>query len=311
MNKRKPTTICITGGKGGTGKTLCAVNIAVMFKNEGYNVLLIDGDVENPNTHLLLGGKLENKTEVPFFKPKIIEEKCSKCGICAQNCAPHALLHIKGAYPIPMLNLCSGCQLCYKICPENAIIPDSKTIGWTYSTKINGLSLFLGELKPSEARSAAVVEDLLNELDIILEKESDKYDIIVLDTAPGAHCDVELLIDKADVVIPVTEPTRFGKLDLVRIIELIQLLEKDYKVIVNRSSLLGYRDQFLKELEESNIKILGAIPLDNEIVNSYCLGKPLMDNNNNFNKDGTGFVAFTKIFTNLKKWIEMKENTQG
>ena len=311
MTQKKPIIVCITGGKGGTGKTLCAVNIAVMFKNEGYKVLLIDGDVENPNTHLLLGGKLENKIEVPFFKPEINEEKCSKCGICAENCAPHALLHIKGSYPIPMLNLCSGCQLCYKICPEDAILPDSKTIGWTYSTKINDLSLFLGELKPSEARSAAVVEALLNGLDIIIEETPNKYDIIVLDTAPGAHCDVELLIDKADLVIPVTEPTRFGKLDLIRIIELIKLLEKDYKVIVNRSSLLGYRDKFLKDLEDNNIKVLGDIPLDNDIVNSYCQGTPLMDNNSNFNKEGMGFVAFSKIFTNLKKWIEMKKSKKG
>ena len=71
----KPKIICVTGGKGGTGKTLCAVNIAVMFKNDGYKVLLIDGDVENPNTYLLLGEKLENKKEVHFFKPKIIENK--------------------------------------------------------------------------------------------------------------------------------------------------------------------------------------------------------------------------------------------
>ena len=311
MKQKEPIIICVTGGKGGTGKTLCAVNIAVMFKNEGYKVLLIDGDVENPNTYLLLGGSLENKVDVPFFKPNIVEEKCSKCGLCAQNCAPHALLHIQGSYPIPMLNLCSGCQLCYKICPDDAIIADSKTIGWTYSTKVNGLSLFLGELKPAEARSAAVVEVLLNELETIIEKEPKKYDIIVMDTAPGAHCDVELLIDKADIVIPVTEPTKFGKLDLVRIIELIQLLEKDYKVIVNRSSLLGYRDQFLKDLEENDIKILGDIPLDNDIVNSYCQGKPLMDNDNNFNKDGMGFVAFSKIFTNLKKWIEMKNLQRG
>ena len=311
MTQKKPIIVCITGGKGGTGKTLCAVNIAVMFKNEGYKILLIDGDVENPNTHLLLGGKLENKIEVPFFKPEINEEKCSKCGICAENCAPHALLHIKGSYPIPMLNLCSGCQLCYKICPEDAILPDSKTIGWTYSTKINDLSLFLGELKPSEARSAAVVEALLNGLDIIIEETPNKYDIIVLDTAPGAHCDVELLIDKADLVIPVTEPTRFGKLDLIRIIELIKLLEKDYKVIVNRSSLLGYRDKFLKDLEDNNIKVLGDIPLDNDIVNSYCQGTPLMDNNSKFNKDGLGFVAFSKIFTNLKEWIEMKKSKKG
>ena len=311
MKDNKPIVICVTGGKGGTGKTLCAVNISVMFKNQGYKTLLIDGDVENPNTYLLLGGELENKTEVPFFKPELVEEKCSKCGLCAENCAPHALLHIQGSFPIPMLNLCSGCQLCYKICPEDAILPDSKTIGWTYSTNVKGLSLFLGELKPSEARSAAVVEALLSELETIIQKEPSKYDVIILDTAPGAHCDVELLIDDADIVIPVTEPTKFGKLDLIRIIELIELLGKEYKVIVNRSSLLGYRDQFLKELEETDIKILGDIPLDNDIVNSYCQGTPLMDNNSNFNKDGLGHVAFSKIFSNLLKWIETKKNAGG
>ena len=171
MNHKKPKIICITGGKGGTGKTLCAVNLAVMFKNEGNKVLLIDGDVENPNTYLLLNGKLENKKDVPFFKPKIIEDKCSKCGLCSQNCLSNALLHVKDAFPIPMLTLCSGCQLCYKICPENAIEADSKTIGWIYSTNVNGLSLLLGELKPSEARSAAIVEALLEKIEDIIEKE--------------------------------------------------------------------------------------------------------------------------------------------
>ncbi len=305
MISKKSKIICITGGKGGTGKTLCAVNLAVMLKNEGYKVLLIDGDVENPNTYLLLNGRLENKKEVPFFKPFIIEDKCSKCGICAQNCLSNALLHVKEAFPIPILTVCSGCQLCYKICPENAIEADSKTIGWIYSTDINGLSLFLGELKPSEARSAAIVEALLEDLEKILENKPEKFDIIILDTAPGAHCDVELLIDIADVAIPITEPTKFGKLDLIRIMELIKLLGKESRVIVNRSSLLGFRDQFLKELEEEHIKILGDIPLDSDIVESYCQGTPIMDNNTEFDREGAGYVAFTKIFENLKKWLEI------
>ena len=304
MSNKKPRIVCITGGKGGTGKTLCAVNIAVMFKNEGYKVLLLDGDVENPNTYLLLNGKLENKIEVPFFLPNINDDLCSRCGLCSQNCQNHALLYIDDSVPILMSSLCSGCKLCFKICPEKAIVSDLKPLGWIYSTEINDLTLSVGELKPTEARSAGVVEALLEKN---LKEDLNSYDIVVLDTAPGAHCDVELLIDSADVVIPVTEPTRFGKLDLHRILELINLLEKDYKVIVNRSSLLGFREQFLKELQEDNKEVLGDIPMDKDIVNSYCQGTPLMDINSKYDKEGAGFIAFTNIYNNLKKWLEIIE----
>lgn len=77
-----PKIIYITGGKGGTGRTLVAVDFATIFRNEEIKVLRIDGDVKNPNIHLLLGAKLENKKSVPFFKPKINEEKCIHCKKC-------------------------------------------------------------------------------------------------------------------------------------------------------------------------------------------------------------------------------------
>ncbi|MBD3211952.1 MAG: AAA family ATPase [Candidatus Lokiarchaeota archaeon] len=295
--------ICVTGGKGGTGKTLIAVNLATMFKNEGKKVLLVDGDVENPNTYLLLNGKLENKESVPFFKPVINEEKCSKCGLCAKNCATHALLHVEGQYPIPFLNLCSGCKLCYKICPENAIEEDYKELGWTYETRVNGMDLLVGELKPSEARSVGIVEALMNKIDQRLKEYPERYDVIVMDTAPGAHCDVELLLEKAEKIIPVTEPTRFGELDLIRIIELINLLKKDFRVIVNRSSLLGFREEFLDKLDDQDIHILGDIPLDDEIVKSYCQGVPLMEENGKFDTESEGYKAFQQIFINLQNWL--------
>jgi len=303
----KPKIVCVTGGKGGTGKTLVAVNLAIMFKNSGYKTLLVDGDSENPNTYLLMGGQLENQTEVPFFKPKILEEECTKCGICAKNCAPHALLYIDNSVPIPILTVCSGCRLCYKVCPVNAIEPDYKVIGWTYSTKAYDVDLLIGELKPGEARSAAIIDTLMNKIENIIDNEPDKYDIIVLDTAPGAHCDVELLIGKADLVIPVTEPTKFGKLDLIRIIELIKILNKDFRAIVNRSSLLGFRDQFMEELNSMNIPLLGDIPLNDDIVASYCQAIPLMDADGEFDRSGEGYQAFLNIFNNLREWIGLNK----
>jgi MinD superfamily P-loop ATPase len=303
----EPKIICVTGGKGGTGKTLVAVNLAILFKNKGFKVLLIDGDVENPNTYLLLNAKLKNKTEVLYFLPKIIEDKCTKCGLCAENCETHALLYIKDSYPIPISTVCSGCKLCYKICPTNAIEPDLKVIGWTYTASAFNIDLFLGELKPAEARSAVIVNKLMENLENVIKTEPEKYDIVILDTAPGAHCDVEELISGADLVIPVTEPTRFGKLDLLRIIELIDLLKKEHKAIVNRSSLLGYKDKFLKELEEIGIEILGDIPLDEEIVSSYCQGIPLMEEKSKFDRDGAGYKSFEIIFENLIKWGEISK----
>ncbi|MBA7528866.1 hypothetical protein ES705_21058 [subsurface metagenome] len=222
--------------------------------------------------------------------------------MCAENCETNALLYIKDSYPIPISTVCSGCKLCYKICPTNAIEPDLKVIGWTYTASAFNIDLFLGELKPAEARSAVIVNKLMENLEKVIKTEPEKYDVVVLDTAPGAHCDVEELISEADLVIPVTEPTRFGKLDLLRIIELIDLLKREYKAIVNRSSLLGYKEKFLKELEEKSIEVLGDIPLDEEIVSSYCQGIPLMEERSKFDRDGVGYKSFEKIFENLLKW---------
>lgn len=301
----KPKIVAVTGGKGGTGKTLIAVNFAIMFKNQGKKVLLIDCDADNPNTYLLLGGQLENREEVTFFLPEFNNDLCTKCGLCSENCMSHSILQIKNQYPIPMLNLCSGCKLCYKICPVNAITQSSKIIGSTYKTRVRGLDLWVGELKVGEARTAAIIENMLEKMEKLIEKNPEKYDVIVVDTAPGAHCDVEKSLSVADYIISVTEPTPFGALDLRRIIMLINLLGKTTKVIINRSSLVGNKDQFISELKDEGISDLGDIPLDKEIVESYAMGIPIMDGNAKFSKNGNGYLAFKRVFNSLEEWINI------
>ena len=46
--------IAISSGKGGTGKTFVATNLAVTFQGEGKEVCYLDCDVEEPNGHLFL-----------------------------------------------------------------------------------------------------------------------------------------------------------------------------------------------------------------------------------------------------------------
>ena len=45
--------IVVGGGKGGTGKSLIAANLAVLFSLQGRRVVLVDADLGLANLHLL------------------------------------------------------------------------------------------------------------------------------------------------------------------------------------------------------------------------------------------------------------------
>ncbi len=74
-------------GKGGTGKTIVSLNLALALSD----VQLFDCDVEEPNCNLFLGFELEKVEDVVCSVPVIDPEKCSLCRQCSDFCRYNAM----------------------------------------------------------------------------------------------------------------------------------------------------------------------------------------------------------------------------
>ena len=79
--------ISIASGKGGTGKTTVAVNLALSIDN----VQLIDCDVEEPNSALFLNPVLGVQKQAFIPIPVINKEQCNYCGMCREVCEYNAI----------------------------------------------------------------------------------------------------------------------------------------------------------------------------------------------------------------------------
>lgn len=68
------------------------------------------------------GNSVENKTGGWRSKrPRIIQDKCKKCGTCWKVCPDNAAVKLDdGKYDINY-DFCKGCLLCYHECPFDAI----------------------------------------------------------------------------------------------------------------------------------------------------------------------------------------------
>ena len=274
--KPVPTPIvAVTGGKGGTGKTTVAVNLAVALKMHGKNVMLVDLDVDCPNDAVLFGKKLENGREITFFKPKINTEKCVKCGKCAEACLENALVYVKDQFPVFFEELCSGCAACKLVCPADAIEEDHKVLGKVYISEVDGIRLISGELKPTEARSPLVAFKTKQKTYEVAEKEN--LDIILVDTAPGVHNPVVRALQGADYALAVTEPTPLGAHDLSRILDLTKSLDISTSVVLNRADIKGGFKKVIYDIcEKYDAKIVSEIPFDEKLIEAYIRGVPVV-----------------------------------
>jgi MinD superfamily P-loop ATPase len=255
--------IAVASGKGGTGKTTIATNLA---KSIGEGVQLIDCDVEEPNSHLFLKPNLEKSEEVYVPRPHVDLDKCTYCGDCAKICRFSAIVVVK-EHVLVFPELCHGCGGCSKVCPEEAISEIPKSIGILEHGESHSVGFIHGRLEVGEAMSPPLIK--------AARALANVNGLVIIDSPPGTSCPVIAAVKGSDFCILVTEPTPFGLNDLELAVEVVFELGIPAGVVINRSDI---GDLAVKEFcEGRSVPILMEIPEDRQIAEAYSRGEMIID----------------------------------
>ncbi len=270
--------IAITGGKGGTGKSVFSLFLAKKFSDAGKKVMLCDCDAECPNDYLLIGktkGKEVGRAAAKF--PKLLKRKCKKCGICVKACRSNAIFQAPGKYPIIIKEMCSGCGACWQACPFGAIVPKEEIIGRFYLNKLKpNFSLFTSVAKPNLEESGVVVRQAKEAALAAAAKKN--VDYFLLDTAAGTHCPVINALLGADYSYVVTEPTPMGAYDLELILRLLKELKIKGEVVVNKADLAENKT-IEKISKKYDYKVGARINYSDKLAKAYSNGRLYKYNN--------------------------------
>lgn len=254
--------ITVASGKGGTGKTTFAVNLAYTLARRGEKVRLLDCDVEEPNDHLFVQANFSEQKPVNVPKPVWDEKKCTVCGKCAELCNYNAIAVVKEKVLI-FNELCHSCGVCSYICPENALTEKQTPVGVVQAAPAHEPFFFAhGILNIGEALAPNVVRGV--------KEYIDPGEINILDASPGTACPVVEAVEGADAVILVTEPTPFGLNDLKLALSLALKVGVPTGIIINRSD---GKDTIITEYADAvGIPVAGRIPFKREYAEAYSSG---------------------------------------
>ncbi|HDQ71001.1 MAG TPA: (4Fe-4S)-binding protein [Chloroflexi bacterium] len=268
--------VTVASGKGGTGKTTVAVNLALSIGAElCSDLLFLDCDVEEPNAGLFLNPVIEERREASQMIPQVDLETCTYCGRCAEVCQYHAIA-VVGEKVLIFPELCHACGSCGLSCPTGAIheVPDViGTIERGYAAveeENPGIEFAQGTLNVGEPMAVPIIRQLKQWT--ISSGPDDRP--VILDASPGTACPVVESMRGADFVLMVTEPTPFGLHDLRLAVEVARdELGLPVGVVINRDGVgdRGVDDYCAAE----SIPILMRIPLERRIAEAYSEGTPL------------------------------------
>ncbi len=255
--------LAIASGKGGTGKTTVAVNLASAF---GADVQLLDCDVEEPNAHLFLHGGEPVEKIVTLPVPVFDESLCDSCGECGRFCEYHAILAFLSK-PVLIPEMCHSCGGCALVCPRKAIREVERRIGVIQETQAQNIRLITGMLDVGGAMSPPLIRAVKNRIQ--------KGMTAIIDAPPGTSCPIIAAVRGTDFVLLVTEPTPFGLHDLTLAVETVRTLGIPFGVAVNRIGIGD--DRVHRYCREEGIPILLEIPDDRRIAEAYSRGDLIVE----------------------------------
>ena len=254
--------IAIASGKGGTGKTTVATNLAHLASRSGWSVAYLDCDVEEPNGHIFLEPKITCRTPIGELIPQVAEETCTLCGECSEICAYSAIACVGKkvlVYPV----LCHSCGGCALVCPVQAIREVSRQIGNLEAGRAGSIRYAQGVLNVGEARVVPLIK--------AVRSTAFDVDLVFVDAPPGTACPVIEAIRGADFVILVTEPTPFGFHDVKLAVDMTKALGLPFGVVINRASLDGR--EVRSYCAARDIPILAEIQDDRSLAEAYSRGE--------------------------------------
>jgi MinD superfamily P-loop ATPase len=293
--------VAIASGKGGTGKTTVATNLAATAARDGCAVHLIDCDVEEPNCHLFVSPEFAGSYSVSVPVPVVDPERCNACGECAAICQFNALACLPdGVMVFP--ELCHSCGGCWLVCPEEAISQGERTIGVLEDGWAPGLRFTQGCLEVGEAQVPPMIRRVkamgVGQADAMgarqvesrstgqaessssrqgefwgtrqVEASANGTSLTIIDAPPGTSCPAIAAMRGCDFVVLVTEPTPFGLHDLELAVATVRRLELPFGVVVNREGTGD--DRITKFCQSEGIQLIGTIPDDRRIAKAYAAG---------------------------------------